>query len=99
METGVLTTKVVVINPQGLHARPADLLVRTAARFQAEVRMAKDNQWVDCKSILSILTLGAEQGTSLDLAASGEDAGEAIAAIADLFAHGFYESGAADTEG
>jgi phosphotransferase system HPr (HPr) family protein len=92
MESSVLTTKVVVLNPEGLHARPADLLVRTAARFAADVQLAKDGQWVDCKSILSILTLGAEQGTALDVAASGDDAGDALAAIVELFARGFYEN-------
>ena len=83
--------RVRIVNPQGLHARPADMFVRLAMRYQADVQVAKDNQSVDGKSILSILTLAAEQGTVLTIGASGADACEAAAALAQLVETGFAE--------
>ena len=75
--------------------RPADMLVRTANRFQSQIEIAKDGQVVDCKSILGILTLAASQGTHLQLRAVGGDAAEAVQAISELFAQSFHET---DTE-
>lgn len=86
-----LQRTVVVRNPQGLHLRPADLLVKQASRYSCNVLLGRDGQMADCKSILSILTLGAAQGTELDLRAEGIDAAQAIHAIAELFDNGFFE--------
>jgi phosphotransferase system HPr (HPr) family protein len=83
---------VIVSNEQGLHMRPADLLVRAAGRFQSQIEIEKDGHSVDCKSIMGILTLGAAQGVSLMLSATGEDAEEALNCLAELFANGFNES-------
>lgn len=83
---------VIVSNEQGLHMRPADLLVRAAARFHCQIEIEKDGHSVDCKSIMGILTLGASQGVSLRLTATGDDAEEALKCIAELFAAGFNES-------
>ena len=83
---------VTVINPMGIHMRPADMLSRAAGRFQSEIAIVKDGQAIDCKSIMSILTLGARQGTQLNLRATGADAQQAIDALCELFEHGFDES-------
>ncbi len=91
MNTSLVEKRVTIVNPQGLHARPADLFVRLAQRFEADIRVAKDNQFVDGKSILSILTLAAEQGTELTIGAIGADANEALAALAELVEAGFVE--------
>lgn len=80
-----------VLSPQGLHARPADLLVRCADGFDSEIYLQKGAEKVDCRSILSLLTLGATQGTDLKLTVQGSDAGEALAAIRELFECGFHE--------
>lgn len=82
-----------VVNPQGLHARPADLLVRCADGFESTILIQKGSEQVDCRSILSLLTLGATEGTELKLTAQGLDAEDAIAAICELFELGFYELG------
>jgi phosphotransferase system HPr (HPr) family protein len=92
MNKAPLRRIVTVINPQGLHARPADLLVRTANKFAAEIMIGKDSELVDCKSILSLLTLGASQGTELTLTASGNDAADALKSIGELFEAGFSET-------
>lgn len=86
-----LSRTVTVRNPQGLHARPADMLVRLASKFQSTILIGKDGELVDCKSILSLLTLGAGEGTELSLSADGSDAAEAIESIAHLFEVGFDE--------
>lgn len=85
--------KIVVVNsPLGLHFRPADMLARAAARFQCMIEIEKDGQAIDGKSIMSILTLGAQQGTRLHLRANGEDASEAIQVLSELFENGFDDS-------
>lgn len=92
MKNAPLTRNVIVRNPQGLHARPADLLVRLASKFQSNIHIGNNGEVVDCKSILSLLTLGAEQGTQLSLSAEGADAAEALQSISELFEAGFDET-------
>ena len=82
---------VVVTNPQGLHARPADLFVKLATRFAAKVELVKGDERVDGKSILAILTLAAAAGTRLSIEADGPDAEQALDALAKLVEHGFAE--------
>ena len=89
MNKSPLTRTVTVRNPQGLHARPANLLVDLANKFQSDILIGKDGEQVDCKSILSLLTLGAAQGTELSVSADGADAAEALQSIAQLFEAGF----------
>lgn len=83
---------VTVLNPMGIHMRPADLLSRAAQQFQCQIEIEKDGQAIDCKSIINILTLGARQGTQLSLRANGVDAEEAVAALSGLFDRGFDDS-------
>jgi phosphotransferase system HPr (HPr) family protein len=85
------TRAVVLTNPQGLHARPADLFVRTANRFDAHVQIVKDGRRVNGKSILDILTLAVEQGTNLVLEATGPDAEAALDALVALVEQDFAE--------
>lgn len=91
MSSTIITRTVTVRNSQGLHARPADLLVREASRHQASIMLEKDGYRVDCKSILSLLTLGAACGTEMSLMAEGTDAEQAVAAVTELFDCGFFE--------
>lgn len=82
---------VVVKNEQGLHMRPAYLFAETAAQFQSQIEVVKDDLRIDGKSVLSILTLGAAKGTQLELNATGPDAIEALNALAGLLGSGFPE--------
>ena len=87
-----VSREVVVGIPQGLHARPADLLAREAQRWQSRIEVVGSAQRVDGKSILDLLTLAAEAGTRLVVEATGPDADEAVAAIGRLFDRNFNDS-------
>ena len=76
---------------EGLHVRPADQFVRMAKRFQSAIEIEKDGKLVDGKSIFSILTLAATQGSELTICASGEDAEEAVEALVGLIESDFAE--------
>jgi len=81
-----------IVNPLGLHARPAAQVVRTAATFKAEIQLAKDGMAVNGKSIMGVMMLAAECGSEVLIRADGEDAEAAVQAIVDLVAKGFGES-------
>ncbi|MFN3193934.1 MAG: HPr family phosphocarrier protein [Aureliella sp.] len=81
-----------VVNPMGIHMRPADLISRAAGQFDSNIEIEKEGTVVDCKSIMSLLTLGARQGSELQLRAQGDDAEQAVSEIAKLFDQGFDES-------
>ena len=87
-------TRTIVINqPEGLHARPAELFVSLASRFEAQIDVLKDDQRVDAKSILHVLTLAAVEGTELKLEAVGLDAEAAVEALAKLVQGNFSNDG------
>jgi phosphotransferase system HPr (HPr) family protein len=83
----VASKQVSIVNPNGLHARPACLFARLASRFVAQVAIIKDGTRVDGKSVLDLLMLGAVHGTQLTIEARGSDAGDAIMALAQLLEH------------
>ena len=80
-----------ITNRLGLHARAAAKLVHTAGRFRCDVTLVKNGEAVDGKSILGIMALGAEQGSTISILCDGEDEDEAVAAIAGLIEDRFGE--------
>ncbi len=78
-------------NSLGLHARAAALWVQTVGRFKSEVSVLFEGQRVDGKSVLELMTLGAPQGSVLQVEAKGEDARELVAALKELAENRFYE--------
>jgi phosphocarrier protein HPr len=93
MTEGTVTRIVVVTNPQGLHARPADMFVKTASQYQSNIEVIKDGERVNGKSILDILTLAAVVGSQLQIEATGPDADAALTALAELVLRDFDENG------
>ena len=81
-----------VVNPMGFHARPASEFVRLAATFAADILLEKDGLEVNGKSIMGVLMLAAEQGSTLRIRANGSDALLAAEALEALVASGFEES-------
>ena len=67
-----------VTNPVGLHARPASLLVKVAQKYRSSVRIEKDEAAANAKSILSLLTLGANCGSQVRIIIDGLDENEAM---------------------
>ena len=86
-----VTLEVQIVNPLGMHARPAAQLVKLASQYASEITIGRNGEVVNAKSIMGVMMLAAEQGASVQLAASGPDAEAAIAALAGLIAAGFGE--------
>lgn len=87
----MLEKKIAIKNKLGLHARAAVKFVNLANRFGASVKIVKDGNEIDGKSILGILTLAATQGSEIMLLVSGKDEDSALKAIADLINNRFDE--------
>jgi len=83
--------EVTIKNRSGLHTRPAASLVKLAAKFKSDFTIEKDGMEINGKSIIGVMTLAAEQGSTLVLQFSGEDEESALEAIASLIERGFDE--------
>lgn len=86
-----VTRSLTIVNRLGLHARAAGELVKVTAKFQSDIKVSKDDQTVDGKSILGLMMLAAAQGSQVEVVVAGDDADSAMEAIADLVGRGFYE--------
>ncbi len=87
----VAETSIVITNKVGLHARPARLLVQTAALFQSQIQVQCREKTANAKSILGVLKLGAALGDTILLHAEGEDAEKAIETLTELVKQKFNE--------
>ena len=74
----LIKKKLIVKNKQGLHARPAALFVQIANKFDSRITVSRGEEKVNGKSIMGILMLGAEKGSSIIIEADGADAQVAI---------------------
>jgi phosphocarrier protein HPr len=81
-----------VVNANGIHARPAAEIVKTAAKFKADITIARDDLEVNAKSIMGVMMLAAECGSTVRLRAEGADADGALDALSTLIANRFGES-------
>ena len=72
-----------IIAETGIHARPATLLVQAASKFNSDINLAYNGKSVNLKSIMGVMSLGVGQGADVTITADGDDAKEAIEAIAD----------------
>lgn len=80
-----------IVNKNGLHARPAAEIVKLAAKFQSEITIVKDDLDVNGKSIMGVMMLAAEHGSTILLRAEGADADAALDALATLVSNKFGE--------
>jgi phosphocarrier protein HPr len=87
----VIEQSITVPNPLGLHARPAAQLVRLANTFGSEIQLVKDGVPVNGKSIMGVMILAAECGSTITVRAEGADAEAAVAALVELVNSGFGE--------
>jgi phosphocarrier protein FPr len=87
--------KLTIHNPQGLHARPAAQFITTATQFHAQIRLrnvTRNTEFVRADSINQVATLGVRQGHEIAIAAVGEDADAALAALQTLVENNFGET-------
>ena len=84
-----ITRTVVVTDPAGVHARTAVAIADVVRRSQSRVTLTKDERAVGGTDVLQILTMVAEQGTSVRLEAEGPDAADVLDALEPLFAGRF----------
>jgi phosphocarrier protein HPr len=82
---------VTIVNKYGLHARPAAEFVKLANKFASEVWVKKDETEVSGKSIMGVMMLAAECGSTIRIRANGDDSSEAIQALSDLITSRFGE--------
>ena len=87
----MIKTSVTISNRLGLHARASAKLTKLAGSFVSEIHLTRNERRVNAKSIMGVMMLAAECGSSLIIRADGADAEPAVAALADLVAAGFGE--------
>ena len=80
-----------ISNKLGVHARPAAQFVKTASKFKADIRVEKDGEEVNGKSIMGLMMLAASHGTTLTVTAEGSDATDAVNELEDLVNRNFEE--------
>ena len=84
-----MQTTVKVLNEEGLHARPAGMLVKLANTFSSEIELAIDDETANAKSIMSIMGLGLTKDSVVTISAIGSDAELALQEITKLFNNKF----------
>ena len=83
--------KVQIVNKAGLHARPAAEIVKLAAKYRSDITVVREDLEVNGKSIMGVMMLAAECGSTLQLKAEGPDAAEALDALEKLIESKFGE--------
>lgn len=91
MNEAVVRRTVGICNARGLHARASAKFVKLASTFEAEIRVSRDGQTVDARSIMGLLMLSAANGCDVDIEAEGPDAEAAVEALAQLVGDRFDE--------
>ena len=80
-----------IVNKLGIHARPAAEIVKTAARFKSSITIIRDDMEVNGKSIMGVMMLAAECGSTILIRADGVDEEDAAAGLTALITSGFGE--------
>lgn len=76
--------KVTVIDPVGLHARPATVAVNAASKFKCEVKVAYNGRSVNMKSIMGVMSLGIPTNSEIEISCDGEDEEDAVKTIEEV---------------
>ena len=85
------TEKAEVVNRLGIHARPAAQIVKAASLFNSNLTLTVDEDSVNAKSIMGVMTLAACKGSIIEVTADGDDENEALESIIDIIRNGFGE--------
>ena len=87
----MVSEQVRIINPTGLHARPASVFVKAANGFKSDIAVISGEKRINAKSIVKVMSTALKQGTDIVIEASGEDEEQAVGALVDLVKGGFGE--------
>lgn len=87
----MMKKEITVTNSLGIHARPASMIVKVAAKFDSDIKLLKDTISADAKSIMDVMMLAAANNSKVTIQATGNDETRAVEAIADLFEKKFNE--------
>ncbi|MBR0869876.1 HPr family phosphocarrier protein [Bradyrhizobium tropiciagri] len=90
---GAISRELLIVNKRGLHARASAKFVQMVERFNAEVWVTRGGETVGGTSIMGLMMLAAGPGTTVVVSAKGEEAQQALDAIAELVASKFNEEG------
>lgn len=85
------SSKLKIINRQGLHARPATDFAQAATSFASQIRVRFDDEDADGKSVMELMMLAAMHGAEIEVICTGDDADDALSHLASLVARGFDE--------
>ena len=88
----MISITIEIINKLGLHARASSKLVMLASKFSSNITIAKDNKSANAKSLMTVMMLAANRGSTVTLTAEGIDEEQAIKEISDLINSKFGES-------
>lgn len=83
--------KLNVVNPSGLHLRPAGLLCQTSMKYKSSVIILAGSKEINAKSVLSVMTCGVKCGDAIEIQCTGEDEEEALEAVCHLIETGLEE--------
>lgn len=87
----MVSKKVKVINPSGIHARPAGVLVKEAAKFNSNVLILFNEKTIQAKSILNVMAAAIKCGSEIEIQCDGDDEQEALDTIVKLIEDGMGE--------
>ena len=85
----MVSSEVAVQNSVGLHARPATFFIQRANEFKSSIWVEKDERRVNAKSLLGVLSLGIDGGTTIKVIAAGPDEEQAVDELVKLVNSGF----------
>jgi phosphocarrier protein len=86
-----ITKELTILNKLGIHARPAAQFVKIANRFICDVRVDKDGEEVDGKSIMGLMMLAAGNGSIIEVTTDGNDEQACMDALTELILRKFEE--------
>ena len=81
----MITKDYIILAPQGMHARPATVLIKIIKKFKSVVSLKKDEKLVRLNSVLNILSMTAKSGETLTIVIDGEDETDAAATLETFF--------------
>ena len=87
----MVSAKTIVVNPQGMHMRPAQLFVNTMAKYKSDVTIIFGDKTINAKSIMHLMAACIKQGSEIEIQCCGEQEAEALKAAVELVESGLGE--------